>query len=258
MGWRLHPGSALRLSQPLSGFSRPMLRGPVSCHSRPWDPPFRAFPSRGSRAPLEVAGSLAVVHRRAWVRRASPCHRWFHRRPRLRAVAWLLQRLWTSFRQVEACFPSVLGAARRTHLVPPASPASKLSSPRETVPAASGCPSVAGRFYLGFLPHRSVLLPRLGFSTRPGLVDPSSLLRPWAPVCDLEDRSPRGWVRPSIARVPGKTSSTDPSPLRTGPHRLSTATPSLVALGHRRAGVLTFRASKYVESGVSRRDRLLP
>jgi len=47
-------------------------RGLVSCHSRPWDPPFRAFPSRGSRAPLEVACSLAVIHRCAEARRSSP------------------------------------------------------------------------------------------------------------------------------------------------------------------------------------------
>jgi len=66
-------GSALRLSQPLSGFlAGPKDRGLISCHSRSWDPPFRAFPLRRSRTPLEAACSLAVIHRRAEARRASP------------------------------------------------------------------------------------------------------------------------------------------------------------------------------------------
>jgi hypothetical protein len=41
---------------------------------------------------------------------------------------------------------------------------------------------------------------------------------------------PRSRVRSSSARVLKKISSTDSRPLRTGPHRLSTATPSLLAL----------------------------
>jgi hypothetical protein len=45
---------------------------------------------------------------------------------------------------------------------------------------------------LGFCPFEAFLLPRLGFSTRLGLVDPGSLLRPWTPVCDLEDQQPPG------------------------------------------------------------------
>jgi hypothetical protein len=51
---------------------RSELCGLVSCHNRPWDPPFRAFPSQGSRSSLEVAGSLAVIHRCAEVRCALP------------------------------------------------------------------------------------------------------------------------------------------------------------------------------------------
>jgi hypothetical protein len=46
---------------------------------------------------------------------------------------------------------------------------------------------------------------------------------------------PRSRVRSSSARVLKKTSSTDSRPLRTGPHRLSTATPSLLALVAERA-----------------------
>ena len=164
--------------------SRPELCGLVSCHNRSWDPPFRAFPSQGSRSSLEVAGSPAVIHRRAEVRCASPCHSWLHRLPRFHAVAWIPQQLWTSFPRAEARFPVVLDSAQRTHFVPPASPTSKLYSPCETVPAASSCLSAAGRFSPGFLPLRSFLLPRLGFSTRPDLEDLSSLLCPKTPVCD--------------------------------------------------------------------------
>lgn len=65
------PGSALGVLPPLGGFSRdgvrrarvaplpplrhryaPELRGLVSCRERPWDSPFRAFPSRGAAPPL--------------------------------------------------------------------------------------------------------------------------------------------------------------------------------------------------------------
>jgi hypothetical protein len=66
----------------------------------------------------------------------------------------------------------------------PASPTSKLSSPRETVPSTSGYPSAAGRCSPGLSPLRSFLLPHLGSSTRsaswtehaPSSVDSGSLL----------------------------------------------------------------------------------
>jgi hypothetical protein len=193
MRWfdRRHLGSALRLSQPLSGFGRPGPCGLVSCHYRPWDPPFRAFPSQGSRSPLEVASSLAVIHRRAEMSLGLAVHRWFHRLPR----RWTQSPGFPSdyglrFHEPRLVFPSTWAWLSGAHLVPPASPTSEPSSPCETVPAASGCPSVAGRFSPGFLPLRSFLLPRLGFSTRPNLVDPSSLLRPKTPVCDSEDLRP--------------------------------------------------------------------
>jgi len=92
---------------------------------------------------------------------------WFHRLLRFHAVAWIPQELWTSFPLAEAWFPVVLDSTRRSHLVPPASPTSKLCSPRETVPPTLGCPAAVGRFSLGVLPLRSFLLPRLGPSTRP-------------------------------------------------------------------------------------------
>jgi hypothetical protein len=59
-------------------------RGLVSCRSRSQLLSFRAFPSQGSRTPLEAACSPAVIHRRAMTRRPRPCHREFHRTPRPR------------------------------------------------------------------------------------------------------------------------------------------------------------------------------
>jgi hypothetical protein len=174
------------------------LRGLVSCHNRSWDPPFRAFPSRRSRAPLEAAGSPAVIRRRAETRCSTPCHRWFHRRPRFHVFAWIPHRLWTPFPRTKARFPVVPGFAQRNRFVPPASPASKLCSLRKTVPTTPGCPSAAGRDSRGFYtPLRSFLLPRLGLSTRPGLMDLNTHLRPKTPACDSKDRSPPSRVRPS-------------------------------------------------------------
>jgi hypothetical protein len=59
------PGSALRLSQPLSGLRQLEFHGLVSCRNRSWASPFRAFPSQRSCTPLEATGSPAVIHRRA-------------------------------------------------------------------------------------------------------------------------------------------------------------------------------------------------
>lgn len=87
-GYHSRSGSALRLSQPLSGFladsgfaalfRAATNRGVLS---------FRAFPSQKSRTSLEAAGSLAVIDQRAATHPSEPCHRRFHRLPRSRAVA---------------------------------------------------------------------------------------------------------------------------------------------------------------------------
>jgi len=50
-----HPGSALELSQLLSGLCKQAFHGLVSCRNRSWTAFPRAFPSQGSRAPLGVA-----------------------------------------------------------------------------------------------------------------------------------------------------------------------------------------------------------
>ena len=80
----------VRASVPLSGFRNPSavssnseFRGLVSCRNRSWDPPFRAFPSRRSLTPLEVACFPAVIHQRAVAHRPTPYHRRFRRTPAL-------------------------------------------------------------------------------------------------------------------------------------------------------------------------------
>jgi hypothetical protein len=74
--------------------SSPELRGYVSRRNRSWDPPFRAFPSQRSRAPLEAAllpcGHPPVCRtsrHRALLPPVSPHARAFD------AVAWIPQRL---------------------------------------------------------------------------------------------------------------------------------------------------------------------
>lgn len=86
VGCQLHPGSALRFSQPLSGFlastSSTGLSHPAAA---PGLPPFRVFPSRRSWSSLEATSSLAVIHRSCRSDRAPPDHPWFPRRPGLSA-----------------------------------------------------------------------------------------------------------------------------------------------------------------------------
>jgi hypothetical protein len=123
-------------------------------------PPEDRVPLSGSLAPLRLSTGVRKRTVRSLVtRRFTDSHH--------RVVAWIPVGLWSSFQPAEASFPVVLGSVRRTRFVPPASPASKPSSPRETVPAAPGSPSAPGRCSQ-VAPLRSLLLPRLGFSTRSG------------------------------------------------------------------------------------------
>jgi hypothetical protein len=135
----------------------------------------------------------------------------------------------------------------------PASPTSKLSSPRETVPSTLGYPSAVGRCSPGLFPLRSFLLPHLGSSTRsaswtghaPSSVDSGPLLR--------GPRPPEsGELFPSTSTQ--KNSSTGSNPLeglvRTASRRrLLLSWPWVPG----EPGSLTFRALKCVESGVSPR-----
>ena len=140
------------------------VRGLVSCHSRSWDPPSELVPHEDhvplSRplAPLQLSTGVlkrAVSHRSSLVSPTSTLSRGCLDPPATMDSLLACSR---------ARFPVVLGSKQRTRLVPPASPASKLFSPRETVPAALGCPAVAGRFscscpFEAFSSHTSGSLP---------------------------------------------------------------------------------------------------
>jgi len=83
-------GSALRFSQPLSGFlADPSFAALFRAAAIPGMPPSECFPRR-DRAPLSrPLCSPAVIHRRALARCPRPYHHRFHRRPRFHAVAWI-------------------------------------------------------------------------------------------------------------------------------------------------------------------------
>jgi hypothetical protein len=227
-----HHWSALRLSQPLSGFR--FDRVPRPCFVP--QPFLDCLPSecspREDRVPL--SGPLAPLQLSTVLRNAPPATL----SPEVSPTPTLLAQLPGSptnygspFHGSEGPLPGRPGSQAEGSPRPPASPASKLCSLRETVPKTLGRPSAPGRDSPGFLPLRS--LPFHTSGSRPARTskDPGPLPRPWTRVRGLEDRSPPRQVRPAPARVLGWISSTDSSPLRTGPHRLSTATPSLVTLG---------------------------
>jgi len=139
-GCQTCPGSALRLSQPLSGFlASPGFAALFRAATVREIYSFRAFPSRESRTPLGAVCSLAVIHQRSWTNSPSPYPRPFHRRPRFHAVAWIPGRLWLPFPRILQAlprtearfytlrlrFPVGLGLEQRNRPAPPTSPASK-------------------------------------------------------------------------------------------------------------------------------------
>jgi hypothetical protein len=67
-GRHLRLGSALRLSQPLSGFlASASFVALFHATASSWDPPFRVFPSQRARTPLGATCSPAVIHQRSEV-----------------------------------------------------------------------------------------------------------------------------------------------------------------------------------------------
>jgi len=127
-------GSALRFSQPLSGFlATPSFAALFRAATVPGIPPSERSPRR-DRLPLSgQLGFPAVIHRRAETHASTPYRPRFHRRPRLSASAWIPRRLWVPFRRAEARLLVALGVEPRDRLVPPASPTSKRPSLFESV-----------------------------------------------------------------------------------------------------------------------------
>lgn len=102
---------------------------------------FRAFPSQGSRTPLEAAYSPAVIHRPARTHQPSPSPR-FRRLPRLTTQSPGSPEGWrplsTNTRSASRLPP---GGGQQNRSVQPASSTSKSRSPCESVHDATGCPA---------------------------------------------------------------------------------------------------------------------
>jgi hypothetical protein len=83
-------GSALRFSQPRSGFlADPSFAALFHAATVPGILPSESFPHR-DRVPLSrPPSSLAVIHRRALASHPSPYYHRFHQLPRFHAVAWI-------------------------------------------------------------------------------------------------------------------------------------------------------------------------
>jgi hypothetical protein len=159
-GCHLRLGSALRLSQPLSGFlASASFVALFHATASSWDPPFRVFPSQRARTPLEAACSLAVIHQRSETHRPTSYRPRFRRRPRFHAVAWFPRELWAPFPQTECLLPGCPGSrtVKRTH------PASftcfgALFPLRIRSYSAQVAPNRAADTLLGFSPSRAFAL----------------------------------------------------------------------------------------------------
>jgi hypothetical protein len=131
----------------------PEFHGLVSCRNRSWASSCRAFPSQGSRTPLEAASFLAVIQRRAWTSRRQNRSPGF---PDVRAiadaVAWFPRGFGSPFREPKLTSRSPEIHRPRNRPVPPPSPASKPSSPCESVHPATSFPAAEAVALLGFSP----------------------------------------------------------------------------------------------------------
>jgi hypothetical protein len=201
------------------------LRGLVSCRNRSWGPPFRAFPSRRSPAPLEAACSLAVIHRRAErpdCRRLRPG---FLRRPRPRAVAGFPRGLRSSFRAPRRSPSRSPRTTTPRSSFPSASPASEPSSPRESVAPRPPKWTQSLAALLGFRPSR---VPRLASDPRPvrALAGAHAAHARRRVRATRRTSSPLRRVGPVRRRSARWIPSAGSGPLRTGLRRPSAACPS--------------------------------
>jgi hypothetical protein len=157
------PGSALRFSQPLSGFSLLEFHGLVSCRNRSWASSLQSLPLT----------EIVYPSRGHWLPCGHPPTCWTALLRGLSPPVSPTSTLSRSCLVPPAAMGSLSADARsasrspwaneRKPPVPPASPASKLSSPRESVRAVPGSPRLGGRCSPGLSPLQSTL-PDLGAS----------------------------------------------------------------------------------------------
>jgi hypothetical protein len=151
------PGSALGLSQPLSGFPASSSSTALSHAATVPERSLQSFPLAERTTPLSgPACSLAVIHRRANRAAFAALSPAVSPTPAPHdAVAWFPRRLWVPFPRAEARFPVALDR-RMSSAVPPTSPASKPCSRCESVPPRPGEPEPSGRCSPGLRPSRDV------------------------------------------------------------------------------------------------------
>jgi len=204
----VHPrlGSALGLSQPLSGFlATPGLRGLVSCRNRSWDLPSECSPRKDRQRLSTPTCSPAVIHPPAVAHCLRLITAGF-------ADAHAFARLPGSpsdyelpFHMPEGTLPGHSGLKQRNRPLQRASPTSELCSPHESVRNRLGLPLTDGRYSPGFFPSRvfsdCVSKPQ----THPSHEDSNTRLssKPQG-ACDSSSR-PKGLPRPR------RTSSTPPT-----------------------------------------------
>jgi hypothetical protein len=164
-----HHWSALRLSQPLSGFR--FDRVPRPCFVP--QPFLDCLPSecspREDRVPL--SGPLAPLQLSTVLRNAPPATL----SPEVSPTPTLLAQLPGSptnygspFHGSEGPLPGRPGSQAEGSPRPPASPASKLCSLHESVRTDSSCPEPSGRYSPGVVPLSRPNRPNLGSSNPPG------------------------------------------------------------------------------------------
>jgi hypothetical protein len=163
---------------PLSGF---LSLSAVSWHARVPRPyfmpqPFLGYPPSESSphedrvTPLGTTCSPAVIDQCARTYRSRPYQNRFRRLPRCWAqLPGIPRNLGVPFSRAEARFPVALDPQRRNHSLPPASPASKLYPPRESVRTEPELPRArVAVTLLGFFPSRDLVCePRKPLPAKP-------------------------------------------------------------------------------------------
>jgi hypothetical protein len=159
-GYQSHPGSALRLSQPPSGFlADPSFAALFHAATVPGVLPSESSPRR-NRAPLSRPRcSLVVIHPRAGRRPLDLVTAGFPDSHAFTRSPGSPRRLWTSFSRAEARFPVALGPNDGTHpfrqlhplrsLAPPASPSAsaRVAPNQHAAPLLGFCLSRAFSFH---------------------------------------------------------------------------------------------------------------
>jgi len=159
------PGSTRRFSQPLSGFlasasSTALFHAATVPGALPSEPSPRRDrqPLSGPPAPLRSSTGVPCVPQPRRLRRS------FTTRPRPCAVAWIPSGLGSSFRAPRGSPSRSPRTTAHGPSFPPASPASKPSSPCESVPRRPPKSTRAAAALLGFFPSR---VPRRASDPRP-------------------------------------------------------------------------------------------